>query len=288
MAELRPVSGHLGVGPVRAPRGERLRRFVSDGRGGGYWTYQTPEEEAEQERLSKQRHDAIVAQGLAWLPNPAAAAEQQAARERAFDQRWPDPRQSLRDAHQRRNAAEAELARCREQANAASAHTAHCEGEVKRTSQAVEEIRREQAVALRARLAGNGDTAPDDDDPVHAQAMAAAGKAERALAVALSAQAAIAESIQQAQGEVSNARRRIEACAKALCERSLRDRRVELAVLRRQAEVVERDSWQLQRVLDYQRMAEWPVHLRKLLDDPEAPLIENEIKSAVETAAETV
>jgi hypothetical protein len=271
MAEFRRVSSLPGVGPVRSP--EKPRRFVSDGRGGGYWTVMTPEEEAEQERLAKEQRDAQLAQALQWHPSIAAQrqAEREAARQQVFDRQWPDPRGALRAAHEQLREAETELARCRKHATAAAEHTAQCEAEVKRSSAAVEEIRRAQAGRLRARLVGNGDTSPDDDDPAHAEVLSIVDRADRALTVALTAQTGIAVEVENAQGAVGRFQRQVETAARALIEGA---RQAAEADWHAAQQVVEERLTRMiaLRVDPRYSSASWPANLRRLLDDPEAEI----------------
>jgi hypothetical protein len=273
MAELRPVSGHPGVGIVRAPASEKPRRFISTSQDGlsGFWTSKSDEELAADAAAAKAQHDAHVAQSLQWHPSFAAErqAAQEAAQQRAFDERWPDPRQSLRDAHAQLREVEATLARCREHATAAAAHTALCEAEVKHSSEAVEEIRRAQAGRLRARLAGNGDTSPDDDDPAHAEVLSIVDKADRALSVALTAQAGIAASVQQAEDEVGRAKQQVEAAAAAVIEKTRQTAEAEWSAA--QQVVTNLQSRMISLRIDTRYSAQtWPAPLRALLTDPEA------------------
>jgi hypothetical protein len=132
---------------------------------------------------------------------------------------------------------------------------------------------------LRARLAGNDDTTPDDDDPAHAEVLSIVDKADRALSVALTAQAGIAVEVENAEDAVARAKARTVECARALCTQAAREGRANLSELERQAEVLRQQLWSLESARDRPRPAEWQPWLRKLLTDSEAPLIESEIKS---------
>jgi hypothetical protein len=254
---------------VRSP--ERPRRFVSDGRGGGYWTYQTVEGEAEQDRLAKEQRAAQLAQSLAWHPAVAAArqAEREAAQQQAFDRQWPDPRAALREAHGRLREVEATLAKLRQHATAAAEHTARCEDEVKRSSEAAEEIRTAQAARLRERLAGNGDTSPDDDDPAHAEVLSTVDRADRALSVALTAQADIEASVKQAEDEVGRAKQQVEVAAAAVIEKTRQAVEAEWTAAQQRAADLQTRMVEL-RVDQRYSSANWKAPLRALLTDPEA------------------
>jgi hypothetical protein len=270
---------------VRSP--ERPRRFVSDGRGGGYWTHQTPEEEADADRLAKQQRDAQLAQSLAWHPSLVAErqAEREAAQQRAFDQQWPNPRQSLRNAHDELRAADATLAKHRDQSGAASAHVAERAAGVERAQSEVETVRREQTARLRAQLAGNGGAIPDGaDDPAEAAAMRAAERARRLLVLAKSAQADIEVEVEEAQGEVRRAQAQVEKAAQALIEKTRRDVEADWAAAQQRVAELQAQLFGL-RIDPRYSSASWRPNLRKLLVDPEAPLIEDEIK--IEPAVET-
>jgi hypothetical protein len=273
MAELRPFTPPPAVGPVSGPR-ERPRRFVDDGRGGGYWTALTVEEEqAANARLNAERN-ANIAAGLAYTPSAVAAAT--AAREanelRAFQERWPDPRQSLRDAHNALREAADALRQCQEHAITATAHVGQCEVEAAHAQAAVETIRQAQTARLRQQLTGRASAlaaVPAIDDPVETEAMASAEKARRSLIVARAAAADLSGTVREAETAVAAAKRQIEAAAKAVCVEALRQVRIELAALEEKAERVRRHSWDLAAAGDY-APARWAAHLRKLLDDPEA------------------
>jgi hypothetical protein len=286
MAE--PVSVPPGVGIVRAPASAKPRRFIStstDGRS-GFWTVKSDEELTADAAAAKALHDARIAQSLQWHPSIAGQrqAEREAAQQQAFDERWPDPRAALRSAHAVLREAEMELLKLRQHATAAAEHTAQCEAEVKHSSAAVEVIRTVQAGRLRARLAGNDDTSPDDDDPAHAEVLSIVHRADRALSVALTAHAGIAVEVANAEDAVARAKARTVECARALCTQAAREGRVKLSELEQQADGLRQQLWPLESVRDRPRPAEWQPWLRKLLDDPEAPLIKDENKSAVEPA----
>jgi hypothetical protein len=231
----------------------------------------TPEEEAEQNRQAKAQRDAQLAQSLAW--HPAVAAQRQAEREAAqlaaWNAQWPDPRASLRTAHAQLREAETELAKLRQHATAAAEHTAQCEAEAKRSGEAVEEIRRAQAGRLRARLAGNDDTSPDDDDPAHAEVLSIADKADRALTVVLTAQADIEVEVENAEDAVARAKARVEAAAAAVIERTRQGVEAEWSAAQQRAADLQTQMIALSVDPRYSS-ANWPPRLRALLSDPEA------------------
>jgi hypothetical protein len=271
MAELRRIPARPGVGPVRSP--EKPRRFVSDNRGGGYWTYQTVAEEAEQDRLAKEQRAAQLAQSLQWHPAIAAErqAEREAAQQQAFDRQWPDPRAQLRSAHNELHAAEATLARCRDQAGAAAAHVAERAAGVERAQSEVETARREQTARLRARLAGNGGALLDDADPAEAAAMRDAERARRLLAVAQAAQADIEESVKQAEDEVGRAKMRVEQCALATIEKTRQAVEAEWSTAQQRVAELQAKLGELRVDVRYSS-ANWPPRLRALLTDSEAEI----------------
>jgi hypothetical protein len=228
-------------------------------------------EEADADRVAKEQRAAQLAQSLAW--HPAVVAERQAereeARQRDFDRQWPDPRATLRTAHARLREAEMELAKLRQHAAAAAEHTARCEDEVKRSSEALEEIRRAQAARLRARLAGNDGTSPDDDDPAHAEVLSIVDRADRALSVALTARADIEASVKQAEDEVGRAKQQIEVAAAAVIEKTRQAVEAEWSAA--QQRVTNLQSRMISLRIDTRySSASWSANLRRLLDDPEA------------------
>jgi hypothetical protein len=284
MAELRPFTPPLPVGPVAAPR-ERPRRFVSTSSDGlsGYWTSKTDQEiEIENAALAAERAR-IAEQNLRYTPVAIAqaAAVREADELRRFQERWPDPRQSLRDAHNALHEAEDTLAQCREHAVSGAAHIAQCEVEAAHAQAAVETIRQAQTARLRQQLTGRAPTGlaaltamAAIDDPVETEAMASAEKARRALIVARAAAADLSGTVREAETAVAAAKRRIEECARAVCAEAARECARELADLERQVEVVRHRLWDFQAVQDYPQAAgRWAAHLRLLLSDPEAALL---------------
>jgi hypothetical protein len=269
MAELRRVAALPGVGPVRSP--EKPRRFVSDNRGGGYWTYQTVEEEAEQDRLAKEQRAAQLAQSLQWHPAIAAqaAAEREAAQLAAWNAAWPDPRASLRSAHEVLREVEATLAKHRDQAGGAAAHVAERAAGVERAQSEVETVRRGQALALRERLAGNGGALLDDADPVEAAAMRDAERVRRLLAVAQAALTDIAVEVGNAESAVGRARQQVEECALAVIEKTRQAVEIEWTAAQQRAADLQTRVVEL-RVDQRYSSANWKAPLRALLDDPEA------------------
>jgi hypothetical protein len=272
MAELRRVSSFPGVGLVRSP--EKPRRFVSTSKDGlsGFWTSKSDEELAAEAAAAKQQHDAMIAQSLRWHPTVAAErqAERAAAQQRDFDRQWPDPRQSLRDAHERLGNAETELAKLRQHATAAAEHTMRCEVEVERSSEAVEAIRRAQAGRLRAWLAGNDDTSPDDDDdPAHAEVLSIVDKADRELSVALTAQAGIAVEVENAEAAVARAQTQVEKAAQALIEKTRQAAEADWVAAQQRAAELQTRMISLRIDVRYSS-ANWKAPLRALLTDPEA------------------
>jgi hypothetical protein len=283
MAE--PVSVPPGVGIVHAPASANPRRFISTSTDGlsGYWTTKSDEELAADEAAAKVQHDALVAQALEL--HPTIAAERQAEREAvqlaAWNAQWPDPRASLRAAHNELHSAEGVLAKHRDQGRAAAAHVAERAAGVERAQQEVETVRREQAARLRARLAGNGGAAPDGDDPAEVLAMRDGERARRLLAVAQAALTDIEASVEEAQDAVDREKRRVEQAALATIEKTRQAVEAELTVA--QQVVTNLQSRMISLRVDHRySSASWRPNLRRLLVDPEAPLIESEIKSAVE------
>jgi hypothetical protein len=264
-------------GAIPGTARERQRRFVSDGRDGGYWTFLSPQEEqAANERLNAERA-ANLAVNLSYTPSAVAAATavHEANELRAFNERWPDPRQSLRDAHNALREAADALRQCHEHAITATAHVGQCEVEAAHAQAAVETIRQAQTARLRQQLTGRAPTGlaalAAIDDPVETEAMTSAEKARRSLIVARAAAADLGEAVGTAEAAVAAAKRQIEAAARAVCSAALREVRIELAALEEKAEAVRRHSWDLAAVGDY-APGRWAAHLRKLLDDPEASL----------------
>jgi hypothetical protein len=231
----------------------------------------TPEEEAAAAAAAKAQHDARIAQSLAWHPTVAGQrqAEREVARQRDFDEQWPDPRQSLRAAHDELRSAEATLTQHRDQARAARAHVTEREAAVERAQQVVETARREATARLRERLAGNGGALPDGDDPAEAAAMRDAERARRLLAVAQAALTEIEASVKQAEDEVGRAKQQIEKAAQALIEKTRQDVQAEWGVAQQRAADLQTRMIGL-RVDTRYSSANWPANLRKLLVDAEA------------------
>jgi hypothetical protein len=275
MAELRPVSAHPGVGPVRAPRGERSRRFISTSKDGlsGFWTSKSDEELAADADAAKAQHAALVAQALQLHPTIAAqaAADREAARLAAWNEQWPDPRAQLRSAHETLCTAEATLAKHRDQAGAASAHVNERESAVERAQSEVETVRREQAARLRARLAGNGGAVPDGEDPAEAEAMRGAERCRRLLAVAKSAQDDIAIEVGNAEDAVGRAKQQVENAARALIEKTRQTAEAEWTAAQQVVTNLQGRMISL-RIDSCYSSASWSVNLRRLLDDPEAEI----------------
>jgi hypothetical protein len=279
MPELHPMSPPDGtVGTVRG----KSRRIVNLPDGS---SYSTPLSEAEEqlanERLNAERA-AIIQQNLSRMPVAVAqaVAAREAAEERAFNEQWPDPRQSLRDAHAARQAALAHAATCREQASAAAAYIAQCTTAVEHTRNVVGNIRQQQAARLKAQLAGAAGRPArldrPDDDAAEVAAMREAEKARRSLALGEAAQGDIAAAQRNAEAAVSAAQRKVEEAAKAVCQQAYRELRGEIAAREAATERLRRRSWDLQAAVDYQPQR-WRPHLRKLVeDDPEGPLVEAE------------
>ena len=97
MVEISPVNPPTGAWG----RAEKPRRFVSDNRGGGYWTSISEAEEAEAKQRFAAEQAARLRSSLAMHPSVVARvqAEQDAGRQRAWDERWPDSHAALREAH---------------------------------------------------------------------------------------------------------------------------------------------------------------------------------------------
>jgi hypothetical protein len=114
MAELNPIPARPGVGPVRAPRGEKPRRFVatSADASSGYWTYQSPEEEEESNRqyaeAQAQRQAQLRYLDPGWQAQQAAEKERQAEEARTAG---PPKRAVLLQARMAYDEAQAEMAR---------------------------------------------------------------------------------------------------------------------------------------------------------------------------------
>jgi hypothetical protein len=288
MAE--PVSVPPGVGIVHAPASAKPRRFVSTSTDGlsGYWTTKSDEELAADEVAAKAQHDALVAQSLRLHPTIAAErqAEREAAQQAAWNQQWPNPRQSLRAAHETLCAAAASLAQHRDHAASAKAHLTEREVGVERAQSEVETVRKAQTDRLKDRLAGNGDPVPDGDDPAEAAAMRDAERARRLLAVARSALSDIEAEVETAGGEVRRAQTRVEAAAAAVITKAQQSVEAELTVAQQRVAELQAQLSAL-RVDHRYGSANWRPNLRRLLTDPEAPLIEAEIKSAVAPEPET-
>jgi hypothetical protein len=285
MAELNRVSGHPGIAPVRAPSGEKPRRFISTSADGlsGFWTTKSDEELAAEADAAKAQHDARVEQGLAWHPFIAAQrqAEREAAQLAAWNEQWPNPRAQLRAAHETLRTAEAALAQHRDQAGAAAAHVAEREAGVERAQSEVETARKAQTARLKDRLAGNGGAVPDGDDPAEAAAMRDAERARRLLVVAQAAQADIEVEVGNAEDAVDREKRRVEQAALATIEKTRQAVEVEWAAAQQRVADLQAQLSGL-RIDRRYGSANWPAPLRKLLVDPEAPLIKDENKSAVE------
>jgi hypothetical protein len=282
MAELRAIANRPDVGLVRAPASEKPRRFVStsaDGRS-GFWTSKSDEELAADEAAAKAQHDAMIAQSLRWHASVAAqaVAEREAAQQAAFDERWPNPREQLRAAHAQLREVDGVLAKHRNQAGAARAHLIEREDALGRAEQEVETVRREQTARLRAQLAGNGGAASDGaDDPVETAAMRDGERARRLLVVAQAAQADIAIEVENAAAAVRRAQAQVEACALAVITKAQRSVEGELTVARQRVADLQTQLTAL-RIDTRYSAAHWRPNLRRLLLDPEAPLIEDEIK----------
>jgi hypothetical protein len=297
MAELRRVFALPGVGPVRAPSGEKPRRFVSDGRGGGYWTYQTVEEEAAEAAAAKAQHDARVAQTLQWHPSIAGQrqAEREAEKLAAWNAQWPDPRAQLRDAHQRLREIEETLVQARDHAAAAATHTARCQGEVERCEAVLAAVRKQAAGLLKARLVSNDDAPPDAEDPVE-PATLALDRARRAFDVATVAQADLDHVVQQTQAEIARAKARVEECALAVIAQAERVCREELSAVEARGETL-RNRLAGLRIDTRWGSGNWPAAARALLSDPaallpgEEPKLQDDAETSlneVEPVTETV
>jgi hypothetical protein len=271
MPELNPVREPSGrVGQTTDPP----RRFISTSADGlsGFWTTKSDAELTAENAAFAAQQAEIVRQNLAYMPQAVAAA--QAAREtnelQHWQQRWPDPQQALRDAHNTLHQAETALGRGRNDVASAASHIAQCQAEVERTQNAVEAICKAQSARLREQLAGNG-KAPLDDDPAEPAAMTAAEKARRSLVVAQVAERDIGQSIAAAEAEVVVARRNVETAARAVCTAELRAKRAELDELEQRVEAVRQQVFDLVATQDYMP-PRWPAYLRRLLVEPDSPL----------------
>jgi hypothetical protein len=269
MAELRPVSGHPGVGPVKAPRGEKQRRFVSDGRNGGYWTY---ESEAEEEESNRQ-HAEAQAQRLASLRylDPNWQAQQAAEKDRRAEEArtaGPPKRAVLLQARTIYDATQVEMTRLQSALDRAKSFRDDIEIQRADIAAALKDAEAEATSRLVESFTGNGNGPDAATGPLSAGAHTASLRSsllesEGQLEPARGA-------VERLEGELAQTRQRLGDTAHALQTAGL-DLLVDYAI-DRAAEIVEAEGELAKRRGEIDQLARFVTERRRRLSMLPQPL----------------